>query len=228
MPWNKRRGRVLCVTPHLHGRKFAELVGRRYDRGGRSHSGRGNTVKRLRSNGRVRRCGERLEPRALLASVAFGPPEIIDNLDADGPDRVVAADIDRDGDLDALVGSYRDHRVAWYENDGDGRFTQHVIAQDATEVRDLVAADLDGDGDLDVAVAAYGDDSIRWYENTDGQGTFDSAITLTSDADGVLALAAVDLDDDGDRRPGLRILVRRQESPGTKTWGKAFSGRNWC
>jgi hypothetical protein len=183
----------------------------RADRGHRPIPGnaweaaQGNTVRHQQPSKRPllrlregRRDFEHLEARQVLAAVAFAPPVVIDDLDADGPDHVVTADIDGDGDLDAIVGSYRDHQVAWYENAGNGQFTKHRIATDATEVRDLIAVDLDGDGDIDVAVAAYGADSVRWYKNTDGQGTFDSSITITDTLDGVIGLSADDLDADGD------------------------------
>tara|TARA_Y100001970_G_scaffold147289_1_gene180821 strand:+ start:258 stop:515 length:258 start_codon:yes stop_codon:yes gene_type:complete len=37
---------------------------------------------------------------------------------ADGARSVYAADVDGDGDMDALSVSYLDDKIAWYENDG--------------------------------------------------------------------------------------------------------------
>ena len=34
--------------------------------------------------------------------------------------------MDGDGDIDVLSASYRDDKIAWYENDGLN-FTQHII-----------------------------------------------------------------------------------------------------
>ena len=141
---------------------------------------------------------EQFEDRCLLAAVSFAPQQIIDAPDADGATAVAVADLDADGDADVLVGSHRDGRVAWYENQAGGSFRQHLISQDATEVRQVLAADLDGDGDLDVAAAAYGADQVVWYENLDGHGSFDTARIVTSQTDGVRNLAVTDLDGDGD------------------------------
>jgi hypothetical protein len=142
---------------------------------------------------------ERLEARALLSAVPFSDQIIIDNLDADGAATVAAADVDQDSDLDIIVGSYRDGRVAWYENQSDGLFQQHLISTASdTEIRHVVAADIDGDGDLDVAVAAYGVDRVEWYQNVDGQGTFGPSKNISSAAAGVRSLAAGDFDKDGD------------------------------
>ena len=146
----------------------------------------------------VQRFVERLEDRRVLAVVPFSPQIVVDDLDADGPDRVFAADIDGDGDVDALIASYRDSRISWYENIDGQRFEQHLVAVDAVEARDVIATDVDGDGDLDIVAAAYGADRIQWYENQDSHGTFGSRRVITEATNGVLALDAADLDADGD------------------------------
>ena len=62
----------------------------------------------------------------------------------------------------------------------------------------FIQLDLDGDGDMDVLSASVLDDKIAWYENTDGQGTFSSQKTITTQADGAFSVYAADLDGDGD------------------------------
>ncbi|MCP3981939.1 MAG: choice-of-anchor D domain-containing protein [bacterium] len=97
---------------------------------------------------------------------------------------VAAADIDGDGDLDALSGT------SWHENlDGAGGVWQrHVITAEASAVKSL-AADVDGDGDLDVLSAT------AWHENpgTEGSPWPEHAISI----DGAAVLAE-DIDGDGD------------------------------
>ena len=122
--------------------------------------------------------------------------------DIDDPMDVYAIDLDGDGDVDVLSGSYADDKIVWYENDGSESFTQYTIATvNATWGALVYAIDLDGDGDKDVISASDGDDKIVWYEHippsvssvssskTDGsykQGeviavtvTFDAKVTVT-------------------------------------------------
>jgi hypothetical protein len=129
----------------------------------------------------------------------FGPQRLISQV-ADGACSVFAADLDGDGDMDALSASAAGNRIAWYENeDGAGNFGGQLPISDAVIVaRSVFAADVDGDGDTDVLSASAGDDSISWYENTDGRGTFGARREITRSADGAWSVAAADLDGDGD------------------------------
>ena len=46
---------------------------------------------------------------------------------ADGADSVYVADMDGDGDLDIVSGSYKDNTIAWYEQTGTGTWTNTTV-----------------------------------------------------------------------------------------------------
>jgi FG-GAP-like repeat len=129
----------------------------------------------------------------------FGPQQII-STNAEGAHAVLAADLDGDGDLDALSASAVDDKIAWYENtDGAGTFgLKPSISTAADRVYSIYTADMDNDGDIDVLSASGGDDKIAWYENTDSAGTFGTQQVISFAADGAYSVITADLDRDGD------------------------------
>jgi hypothetical protein len=119
---------------------------------------------------------------------------------ADYAQKVYAADIDNDGDIDVLSASINDDKIAWYENDGaaDPSFTARTISTSADGARSVYAADVDNDGDMDVFSASYNDDKIAWYENDGAADPSFTARTITTSADGANSVYAADIDNDGD------------------------------
>jgi L-ascorbate metabolism protein UlaG (beta-lactamase superfamily) len=113
---------------------------------------------------------------------------------------VYAADIDNDGDMDVISGSFLDDKIAWYENDGaaDPSFTARTITTSADAAASVYAADIDNDGDLDVLSASKDDDKIAWYENDGAADPSFTARTITTSADGAHSVYASDIDNDGD------------------------------
>src|SRR5690606_25118472 len=107
-------------------------------------------------------------------------------------------DLDNDGDLDVLIASFTDHKVAWYENLGGGTFNtqQQVITGSAVSVWSVYAADLDNDGDMDVLSASRDDNKIAWYENLGG-GIFGNQQIITLNANQARYVYAADIDNDG-------------------------------
>ena len=127
-----------------------------------------------------------------------------------GSETVYAADLDGDGDMDAVTSSRLPHqkyavteKVSWVENiDGKGSFAERIITTDRA-VHSLMVADFDGDGDADI-LAAYGNGSNRyngvsWFENTENQERFIKRQVLTESVRGRGGLFVADIDGDGDR-----------------------------
>ncbi len=117
---------------------------------------------------------------------------------ADGAAGVRAADVDRDGDLDALAVSTFDGRLAWHENSsGNGSaWSAHDIATLGAPLA-LDAADVDGDGDVDALSASQSTDSLVWAENLGGGAAWTTR-GVASGPDNPLATRAADVDGDGD------------------------------
>jgi hypothetical protein len=93
------------------------------------------------------------------------------------------------------------------ENDGQQRYTKHVVAQGIARVADVRAGDLDGDGDLDLAVAGFGYDNgeTLWLEN---KGGWQFAVHELQRLSGVINALIVDMNGDG--RPDIVTLVSQE------------------
>ena len=113
---------------------------------------------------------------------------------------VALADLDGDGDLDAVMGCNGPVRLFW--NDGLGHFTEdstRITAIQQATYR-LVVVDLNGDGHLDIVAANGGwmaAEPNRVFSN-DGQGRFHFVTDLPGGAYASFSVAAGDIDGDGD------------------------------
>lgn len=122
-------------------------------------------------------------------------------------------DLDGDGDLDMLLGSWRD-RIAYYRNDGPARPGGGMAPMPALTLVDSAVAtltrgrnttpalaDMDGDGDLDLFVGEASG-ALNYYRNDGGPAA--PAFQLVSDefqgidAGRRSAPAVLDVDGDGD------------------------------
>lgn len=123
---------------------------------------------------------------------------------------VVAADFDRDGDVDIFVGCDGEPNQ-YYQNDGKGKFSEDSllvgVALDrlgrANGSMGTDVADLNGDGLMDIAVTNYMDQTIELFRNSPPGGFFDdvsSAMKLGMEADRHVnwGIGLVDFDLDGD------------------------------
>jgi uncharacterized repeat protein (TIGR01451 family) len=129
------------------------------------------------------------------AQAQFGPISFAFESDVAYPGRVLAGDMDGDGDLDPLVYSsasnVNNYRLFWFENLGGGAFgpRQPVFTGNIINAVNVLVRDMDVDGDGDLIVDG------NWYSN-DGTGL----VTLVGPYSPVGNAAHVleDLDGDGD------------------------------
>ncbi len=122
------------------------------------------------------------------------------------PVNVVAADVDRDGDLDFLTANFFTHNVSVRLNDGTGAFSGSTDVGVGTRPYCVAAAVVDGDGDLDILAANAGSNTVSVRFN-DGTGAF-SGSTEVGVGQAPMGVAAADVDGDGD----LDILAANDDS----------------
>lgn len=117
-----------------------------------------------------------------------------------GARNIVAADVDGDGDLDALGTGEGADDVRWWNNTaGDGStWTEVIIDGSLDGANGLDVADIDGDGDLDVAATGEEADDVVWYENTAGDGSAWTKHNVDTNYDGANDVWCADVDGDGD------------------------------
>lgn len=110
-----------------------------------------------------------------------------------------AGDLDGDGHADVVSASTLSG-MNWRRNTtGSGSLgSPSPIETASTEFEALLLADLDADGDQDVVMSDADLDEVAWYENTDGQGAFGPRQVIAVNMPGVSALAAGDVNGDGD------------------------------
>tara|TARA_R110002072_G_scaffold14307_1_gene59571 strand:- start:5688 stop:7100 length:1413 start_codon:yes stop_codon:yes gene_type:complete len=129
--------------------------------------------------------------------------ETIDNSPtfSDGARFVTSFDLDEDGDMDVLATASTADVYLWFENDGTGLFTPHIIDSSAlaNEAYAIDAADFNNDGTMDIVGGANAGDALAVFNN-DGNENFTLLTNLSANAnltDGVRVVKAADLNEDG-------------------------------
>lgn len=114
--------------------------------------------------------------------------------------KVQLGDLDRDGDLDAVLPNALGDNVSLFKNDGTGRLSERVDLVTGQGPNSVEVGDVDGDRRLDLVVSNYKDVKVAICYG-DGNGAFPTRTTV----DGTGYLKLHDLD--GDRDLDLFVLT---------------------
>lgn len=122
---------------------------------------------------------------------------------------LVLADLDGDGDLDAVIAHGSGGNLGLFENDGAGYFTNRSVGSGFTNISvasGMAAADYDNDGDLDIFISGRYTNS-RLYRN-DGNLTFTDVAVSAGIVDNGPMFGACWGDVDQDGHLDLYVSVR--------------------
>ena len=145
----------------------------------------------------------------LSDTTGFQPPRSID-ASINGAVDLHSADLSGNGTVDVLAASLRDDLVAWYENKGDGTFSEkRVLSTDLNGASAVRAADFDQDGDTDVVAGAVLAEEVVWYENKGG-GEFRDGVPIATGVQGLETLHISDLD--GDDVPDVLVVAYQENT----------------
>jgi len=134
-----------------------------------------------------------------LATGGNMPPE------GDAPYAIASADIDNDGFLDLVVGTYIGDAIFWYKNDGLGNFSvQPTVTTALAGVTDIELTDINGDTTIDIIATSFDDNKLVYYPNSLATpGTFGAEQVVASSLLGAGDVDVVNLN--GDAFPDLVI-----------------------
>ncbi len=113
-------------------------------------------------------------------------------------------DLDGDGDLDVVIGSRGEGRIAWLENLGDFRFAEHAIvpsgkpADAALTGFNMDYADLNGDGRTDIVSTAWSGYLLWLAAPAKASEPWATHVLGYTPPDQIVSVRLADIDGDGD------------------------------
>ncbi len=152
-------------------------------------------------------------------------------IDYDGAYTVAIADVDGDGDLDALAGGAENATISWWENNRtDTGWIEHVVHYEhAHIIRKIEVVDVDRDGDVDVIGVCNGKGYVAWWEN-DAAGTAWTRHYISGGVDAFPSPQSAhigDMDRDGD----VDVIVSRNyegQGPVDVVWFENDASEPWA
>jgi YVTN family beta-propeller protein len=160
-------------------------------------------------------------PASFLSSVNFGPVN-------DPTYSIALGDIDRDGDLDIVVGTGGSQNRVYKNNGGGSNWTAVNLGTGSDFTRSIALGDVDGDGDLDIVMGCNNQNVV--YIN-DGTGNVWSAVKFGTGTDSTSSVVLGDVDGDGDLdivvgNNGEQSMVYKNDGTGTTWTGVNFGPTN--
>jgi len=75
-------------------------------------------------------------------------------------------DLDGDGDLDIVALSFSQNTIVWFENYGNGNFSDQLLISTITRPNEVYTTDLDGDNLQDLVIISLKENKLSWMKNT--------------------------------------------------------------